>query len=88
MATPNLTARHQQLLADADIGLRQSRRVIGAVAAHCDKPPLSLLRPNELQLSCRRRLRQKIIDSRFSGDCGGGQRVIIRDHHRSDPHGT
>ncbi len=37
-------------------------------------------------LASRRRFGQEIVDARFGGNRGGGQRVIARDHDRLNPH--
>jgi hypothetical protein len=71
---------------DADIGLRQRRRVVGAVAAHGDELALGLLVADQLQLVLRRRLGEEIVDAGFAGDRGRGQRIVAGDHHGADAH--
>ena len=70
----------------ADIGLRERRRVVGAVAAHGDQLALGLLVADQLQLRLRRRLGEEVIDAGFGGDRRGGQRVVAGDHHGLDAH--
>ena len=70
----------------ADIGLRQRRSVVGAVAAHGDELALGLLVADELELGLRRRLREEIVDAGFGRDGGRGQRIVAGDHHRADAH--
>ena len=71
---------------DADIGLGQRRRVVGAVAAHGDQAALGLLLADQLELVLGRGLGEEIVDAGFGGDGGGGQRVVAGDHHRADAH--
>ena len=71
---------------DADIGLRQRRRVVGAVAAHRDQLALGLLVADQLQLVLGRRLREEVVDAGFGGDRRRGHRVVAGDHHRADAH--
>ena len=70
----------------ADIGLRQRRRVVGAVAAHRHQLALRLLVADQLELRLGRRLRQEVVHPGLGGDRGGGQRVVAGDHHRADAH--
>ena len=71
---------------DADVGLGQRRRVVGAVAAHGDELALGLLVADELELRLRRRLGEEVVDAGLGGDGGGGHRVVAGDHHRADAH--
>ena len=70
----------------ADIGLRQRRRVVGAVAAHRHQLALRLLVADQLQLRLRRGLREEVVHAGFGGDRSGGQRVVAGDHHGADAH--
>ena len=85
---PALFARSLRagLLGDADICVRQGRRVIGAIAAHGDQLALGLFFSDELQLGLRRRLGQEVVDPGFGGDGGGGQCIVAGDHHGADAH--
>src|SRR5262249_4827030 len=65
---------------DADIGLGERRRIIGAVAAHRHQLALGLLLADEAQLVLRRRLREKVVDAGFRGD-GRRSRWIVAGHH-------
>ena len=71
---------------DADIRLRQRRRVVGAVAAHRDELALGLLLADQLELVLGRRLGEEIVDPGFGGDRRRGQRVVAGDHDRADAH--
>ena len=71
---------------DADIGLRQSRRIVGAVAAHGDELALGLLGADQLELLLGRCLREEIIDAGFSRDCRSGHGVVAGDHDGADAH--
>ena len=75
-----------RLHGDADIGLRQRRRVVGAVAAHGDQPALCLLRADVAQLVLGGRLGDEVVDAGLRGDRGGGDGVVAGDHHRLDAH--
>ena len=80
-----LARRHRAgLHRDSDIGLSQRRRIVGAVAAHRDKPAARLFVADQLQLVFGRRLRQEIVDPRLGRDRRGGQRIVARDHHSAD----
>ena len=74
------------LHADADIGLRQRGRVVGAVAAHGDQPALRLLAADVAQLVFGRRLGDEIVDAGFGGNRRGGHRIVAGDHDGLDAH--
>ena len=71
---------------EADVGLRERRRVVGAVAGHGDQAAARLLFLDVFELVLRRRLRQEVVDARFARDGGGGQRVVAGDHDGADAH--
>ena len=71
---------------DADVGLRERRRVVGAVAAHGDELALGLLVADEPELVLGRGLRQEIVDARLRGDRGRGGRIVAGDHDGADAH--
>ena len=71
---------------DADIGLSQRRRVIGAVAAHGDELAFGLLGADQLELVLRRGLREKIVDAGFRGNRRRGHRIVAGDHDGADAH--
>ncbi len=73
---------------DTDVGLRQRRRIVGAVAAHGDKLALCLLGADQLELLLRRRLREEIVDAGFRRDCRRGHGVVAGDHDGADAHAT
>ena len=74
------------LHADADIGLSERGRIVGAVTAHGDQATLRLLAADVAQLVLRRRLGDEIIDAGFRGNRSGGHRVVAGDHHGLDAH--
>ena len=69
-----------------DIGLGQSRGVVGAVAAHRHQLALGLLGLDQPELGLRRRLGQEVVDAGLGGDGGRGERIVAGDHHRADAH--
>ena len=71
---------------ERDVGLRQRRRVVGAVAGHRDQAPALLVLTDQRQLRFRRRFGQEVIDAGLGGDGGRGERVVAGDHHGPDPH--
>ena len=71
---------------DADVGLRQRRRVVGAVAAHGDELALGLLVADEPQLLLGRGLGEEIVDAGFRRDRRGGHRIVAGDHDGADAH--
>ena len=70
----------------ADIGLRESGRVVRAVAGHGDEPALRLLVADAPQFVLGRGLRHEIIHAGFRGDRAGGERVVAGDHDGADAH--
>ncbi len=71
-----------------DVGLRERRGVVRAVAGHRDETPALLVLADERELGLRRGLREVIVDARLGGDGGGRQRVVAGDHHGLDAHAT
>ena len=71
---------------EADVGLGERRRVVGAVAAHGDQAAARLLPADQGELVLRRRLGEEIVDPGFGRDRCGGQRVVAGDHDRADAH--
>ena len=69
-----------------DVGLRERRRVVRAVAGHGDEISLRLLLADQRQLVFRRRLGEEVVDAGFARDRCRGQRVVAGDHHRADAH--
>jgi hypothetical protein len=70
----------------ADIGLGQGGRVVGAVAGHGDEASAGLLLLDQVHLVLGRGLGQEIVHAGFGRDGGGGQRVIAGDHDGADAH--
>ena len=73
---------------DADVGLGERGRIVGAVAAHGDQPAALLLLPDIGELILGSRLRREIVDAGLRGDRRRGQRIVAGDHHRLDAHGA
>ncbi len=71
---------------DADIGLRERRRVIGAVTAHGDELAFGLLVADEPQFVLGRCLGEEVVDAGFRRNGGGSHRIIAGDHDRADAH--
>ncbi len=71
---------------NADIGLRESGRVIGAVAAHGDQPALRLLIADIAQLVLGRCLGDEIVNAGFRGNRRRRHRIVAGDHHGLDAH--
>ena len=71
---------------DADIGLGERRRVVGAVAAHGDELALRLFLAHQRQLHLRRCLGEEIVDAGLGGNGSRRQRVVAGDHHGADAH--
>ena len=71
---------------DADIGLRERRRVICAVTAHGDELAFALLLADQRELVLGLGFRKEIIDAGFRRNSRRGERIVAGDHHRSDAH--
>ena len=69
-----------------DVGLRQRRRVVGAVAHHRDEFAVGLLLAQIGELLLGRRLGDVVVDPRLGGDGLGGERIVAGDHHRAQAH--
>ena len=71
---------------DAHVGLRQSRRVVRAVADHRNQFAAVLLLADAGELVFRLGLGDEIVHAGLGGDGGGGQRIVAGDHDRADAH--
>src|ERR1700677_4847099 len=71
---------------DANVGLGQGGGVVGAVADHGDQLAAVLFLADAGQFVFRRGLGDEIIHARLSGDGGGGEGIIARDHDGLDSH--
>ena len=71
---------------DADIGLSECGRVVRSIACHGDQAAFALFGADALEFVLRRRLRHKIVDTGFGGNCRGCKRIVASDHHRADAH--
>ena len=71
---------------DADVGLRERGRVVGAVAGHRDELAARLLALDQRHLVLGRGLGEEVVDAGLVGDRRRGERVVAGDHHRADAH--
>ena len=71
---------------DGDVGLRERRRVVRAVAAHRDEPALGLVLADQLELRLGRRLGQELVDAGLGRDRGRREPVVAGDHDGLDAH--
>ena len=71
---------------DADVGLRERGRVVGAVTGHRDEPAAGLLALDQRHLVFGRRFGEEVVDAGLLGDGPGRERVVAGDHHRADAH--
>ena len=72
----------------ADVGLRQRRRIVGAVAGHRDQFSLGLFFFDEPHFCFRRCLREEIVNAGFARDRRRRARVVAGDHHGANAHGA
>ena len=70
----------------AHVGLRQRRRVVGAVAHHRDQLAFGLLLAEVGELDLGRRFGDEIVDAGLLGDGRRGERVVAGDHDRAQAH--
>src|SRR5262249_48206394 len=63
------------------------RGIIRAVTGHGDQLTFGLFFSDEAHLRFRCRLRQEIIDTRFSSDRGRSARIVSGNHYRANAHG-
>ncbi len=69
---PRQPGRHRSRVhRHAHIGVRQGRRVVGAIADHGDEPAAALLQTDQRELLFGRRLGEEVVDPGLGG--GGGQ---------------
>ena len=68
------------------VGLRQRRRIVGAVAGHGHQPPAGLAVSDQRELGLRRGFREEVVHAGFGRDRGRRQLVVARDHHGADAH--
>ena len=71
---------------DADVGLGESGRIIGAVTRHGDEFSALLLLLDERHLRFRCGFGEEVVDTGLLGDGRGGQRIVTGDHHGADAH--
>ena len=71
---------------DADIGLGERRRIVGAVAAHGDQLALGLLLADQRQLVFGRCLGKEVVDACLGRDRCRRHRIVAGDHYRADAH--
>ena len=68
------------------IGLRQGRRIVGAITRHSHHTSACLLLFDQLHLGLRRGLSQEVVHASFFGDGGSGERIVTGDHDGADAH--
>ena len=66
---------------DADIGLRQRRRVVEAVADHRDAAALALQPLDRVDLAVGQHLGDHLVDAGLPRDRLGGRAPIAGEHH-------
>ena len=69
---------------DGDVGLRERRGVVGAVARHGDQVALRLVVADQRELLLGRRLGEEVVDAGLGRDRRRRERVVARDHHGAD----
>src|SRR6185503_1301744 len=70
----------------ADVSLRERGCVIRTVASHGDKLATFLLTFDKCHLVFGSSLREEIVNTCFSGDRRGSERVVTRNHYRPYSH--
>ena len=73
MLPASLAACVPRVHRDRDVGLRERRRVVRAVAGHRDQAAAALVLADELELLLGRRLREEVVDAGLGGDRRGGR---------------
>ena len=71
---------------DANIGLRQRGRIVGAVAGHGDEFPFGLLVLDQRHFVFGLGFGKKIVHAGLPRDGRGGQRIVASDHHGANAH--
>ena len=70
------------------VGLRERRRVVGAVAGHGHHMALGLVLADGGQLRLGRGLGDEVVHAGLGRDGGGRHGVVARDHDGLDAHGA
>ena len=70
---------------DADLGLRERRRIVDAVAGHRDKAALVLKRLHRRHFLIRHHLGDHVVDPELARDRKGRRAAVAGQHHRLDP---
>ncbi len=73
---------------DADVGLRQRRRVVDAVAGHRDATPLALQALHDRRLLLRQHLGFDGVDAELARHGLGGRAAVAGQHHDAQPFGV
>ena len=73
---------------DADVGLRQRRRVVDAVAGHRDACALRLQALDDRRLLLGQHLGLDLVDADGARDGLGGGAVVAGQHHDPQPFGV
>src|SRR5262249_10601874 len=73
---------------DADIRLRERRRVVGTVTSHGHEFAFGLLLLDQPHLILRSRFGEKIVYSSIPGDGRSGARLVSGNHDSANTHGS
>ena len=68
----------------ADVGLRECRGVVRAVADHCDDSALRLEFAHDLNLLIRSEICADFVDAEFGTDCLSNARPVATGHDRTN----
>src|ERR1019366_1657316 len=71
---------------ETNVGLRQRRRIVGAITDHRDELAVGLLLADVSELRLGRALRDEVIDARFFRDRRGGERIVAGYHNAAHAH--
>src|SRR5690242_5037829 len=72
---------------DADVGLRECRRIVRAIAGHGHQFAATLLAADQIHLVFRSSLRKKIIDTGLTRNGSSRKWIVPRNHDGADSHG-
>ena len=86
MFPASLAACVPVFIATPDVGLRQRRRIVGAVTGHRHQPTAALLLADQVHLVFGSGLGEEVVDAGFLRDDRSRTRVVTGDHHGADPH--
>ena len=73
---------------DADLRLRQGRRIVDPVAGHCDDPALLLKAPDHRGLLIRKHFGGDVVEAELATHSLGGGPAVAGKHDRAHPVAT